>query len=112
MRTILRVVLFLTVALVSLMLTELLVVACQRRWYEKSGDSVIRSCESVQSEMSPDQVWREVKERREPHGRWKADRTLGFWGSRGSCTISLDPNTNRVVHREYSETPGNFEGIR
>ena len=100
------------VMLVSMIGTELLILSYRNRWYEKQDKVMRPACERIQVGMSPNDVWQLAGQLGEPHGEWQADHSLGFWASHGSCTVSLDPKTNQVVTREYSQPKDRFVGFQ
>ena len=106
-----KLVLFLLVTLVSLTGTELLFLSYPKWWYQKQDNIIRSSCERIQPGMSRSDVWHLVKEMGDPYGEWQGDQALDFWGTHGSCTVSLDPKADRVVKQEYSQPAEHFVGV-
>jgi hypothetical protein len=98
--------------IVSAISTELLIVAYRGHWYEKQDHAIRPACESLQPGMSPTEVWELVGKLVEPHVIWQTENTLGFAATQGSCSVSLEPNTHKVVAREFSRPAEGFVGVR
>lgn len=103
--------LFLAVFLFSLTLVQVLILAYSKWWYQRQGENTERICQQIQPGMPRTAVWQQVHDNSHPHGESEVNHVLGFWTREGTCSVSLDPNTDRVVSKEYHRSPGQFIGI-